>query len=189
MIDYQQLALICEDSYNHDDFHLKSGTQGTVSRVGSYNVVSVRGTEANFEDILTDIRAIPWWSSELNRFCHKGFLLAAREVVPIVNEFDGPTILTGHSLGGAVVEIAGAITNRHSPIVTFGAPRAIVGRVDRAINPLSRRFVNGNDCVPSHPWPIWGYRHQSSVNQIGTQGHKFVDHKISRYVKEVSTAP
>lgn len=187
MINHQLLAHICKDAYEHDDFHLNSGTQGTISRVCGYNVIAVRGTEKDFKDILTDLRAIPWWSKELGCFCHKGFLLSAREVLQIIlkgRNLNGPIILTGHSLGGAIARILGAMMKKNIPIVTFGEPRSMFGQ--GPVNHLSRRFVNGMDCVPNHPWPIWGYRHQAPVTRIGRRRDKFTDHRIADYISVLS---
>ena len=42
-------------------------------------VYAWRGTERNYADILTDMRAVPWWASRLG-WCHKGFLRGVQAV-------------------------------------------------------------------------------------------------------------
>jgi hypothetical protein len=48
------------------------------------------------------------------------------------------------------------------------------------------RYVNGADCVPGHPWQLWGYRHVGDAISLGEPGDKFLDHRIADYVERLS---
>lgn len=184
------LAVLCQNSYEHNNMRLPGGTQGQVSCIGNTNIIAIRGTEFDFQDILRDMRAMPWWSKELKCFCHSGFLKAAREVVKVAKSIPSPIIFTGHSLGGAIAFLAASILRNTQSlyqypdisVVTFGEPRSIIGTYKPKHKIHHTRFVNGHDCVPTHPWPIWGYRHQVNAQKIGHARNRFVDHKISNYI-------
>ena len=180
-MDYQALALLCQAAYKHDDLHVGGDTQGIIARMHGANIVAFRGTEFDFEDIIRDIRAMPWWSGELQCFVHSGFLKGARRALPIITALPGPLVLTGHSLGGALARVSAGLLQRSDvTVVTYGEPRSIMGTLP--LDPHSKRFVNGRDCVPKHPYPIWGYRHQGDAAFIGEKHGRFTDHKIANYV-------
>lgn len=184
-MDHKTLAVMCREAYKYDNLNLDGGTQGIFGMLHGRKTLALRGTQFDFEDILRDIRATPWWSFELGGFCHAGFYKAARATLPVAREFaDGnELIITGHSLGGGVGRIlAGLMPELKTIVVTFGEPRSMFGSGDGWQHPSARRFVNGADCVPSHPWPIWGYRHQTEGTKIGTPGGRFTDHKIQAYI-------
>ena len=44
-------------------------------------VIAPRGTEKDHEDILTDMRFVPWFDSDIG-WCHKGFLRATQAIWP-----------------------------------------------------------------------------------------------------------
>jgi len=180
------LAELCEDAYTRDDLKISGDTQGIIARSGGFNIIAFRGTEFNGVDILRDIRILPWWSKELNCFVHAGFLKAAREALPIAKELSGPLILTGHSLGGAIARVVSGLLNKeYTRVVTFGEPRSIMSAIPCLSPVRSMRYINGNDAVPKHPWPIWGYRHQGYSKNIGETEGRFTDHKISNYIKNL----
>jgi len=182
------LAYLCEEAYQYDDLKLAGGTQGIRVRINKTNIIAIRGTEFDFEDILRDLRALPWWSRELGCFAHAGFLKAAREVLPLAEDLSDPLIITGHSLGGAIAHLTAQLLKSPVRVVTFGEPRCILGR-SLPVNADYTRYVNGDDAVPEHPWELWGYRHQVEATKIGHHDHrfsskKFTDHKITEYIQE-----
>ena len=135
-------------------------------------------------DILRDIRGIPWRDEQLG-WCHSGFLKGARkiwpEMLPMIR--GGGVHLTGHSKGAAEMTIIAAmmVVNGFPPasLTTFGSPRAGLGLLGEILKCVpTRRFVNGADCVPSHPWPVWGYRHVGEEIKIRLPGGRFEDHRI-----------
>jgi len=184
--DPEMLVHLCQDAYTRDDLKISGGTQGIIARANGFNIIAFRGTEFDFEDILRDIRVLPWWSKEIGHFVHAGFLKAARQALPIAAELKRPIILTGHSLGGAIARVVSLLLNRPDiTVITFGEPRSIIGTLAERRNIRSMRYVNGNDAVPKHPWPLWGYRHQGRRRNIGETEGRFTDHKISNYIKNL----
>lgn len=157
-----------------------------------WRCLAFRGTEFDFQDILRDIRGVPWYDHDLG-WCHSGFLKGARIVWPGIAPHlmvDEPVYLTGHSLGGALATITGAVMavggKPPAGLVTFGAPRAGFLSIGKILsNVSSRRFVYGIDCIPSHPWPIWGYRHVG--REVGLplaeneEADRFLNHRMADY--------
>jgi hypothetical protein len=70
--------------------------------------------------------------------------------------------ITGHSLGGALAQIASAVLERDNlaACYTFGSPRVGTERFDREVKCPHYRLVNDWDIVPGVPPPwLWGYHH------------------------------
>ncbi len=187
----KQLALLCERAYAEHTYEA-----GGVEVLHSGNILAFRGTTFDGADILKDLRGYPWYDKRLG-WCHKGFLRGAQAIWPILRDvlWDlPPQWLTGHSKGGAEATLIAALMiadkGMRSPagLVTFGSPR--VGRkklikIVRAI-PMSLRYVNGNDPVPSHPWEIWGYDHVPGILRLkGGNDWDMHDHRIADYIGNV----
>ena len=109
---HQELSIICAESYNSVDFE-----ESNIEVIVRDNIFAFRGTDEPL-DILRDLRVLPWWMSELG-WVPAGFAKAARRLLPKclsecmardINEKE--IILTGHSLGGAVALIVGALMVR-----------------------------------------------------------------------------
>ena len=160
-------------------------------------VMAFRGTSANFDDILADMRAIPWYHNKLG-MVHKGFLLSGLSIWPVVRGYlkqHGPEkfTFTGHSKGGAEATVVAALASLEfgyiGGLVTFGSPR--VGfSLNAKINSNGgvSRFVNADDLVPRHPWAFWGYRHVGDENRLGGgSGNRFHDHKINAYISAIKS--
>jgi len=159
-----------------------------------FDIFAFRGTEFDFDDILRDMRAFPWWDRELG-LVHAGFLKGARSMLGFVLEdlqtFKRPFYLTGHSKGGAETLVLGAKLALRGfvprGIVTFGAPRVqVVGSgIEKALGGVDvRRYVHGMDVVPEVPKWIWGGagKHVGEKVEIGVRGHRFRDHRIAGYI-------
>jgi hypothetical protein len=72
-----------------------------------------------------------------------------------------PIYITGHSLGGALAQIAAAVfgSDQIAACYTFGSPRVGNAYFDPWVKPPSYRIVNTADIVPQIPWWPFVYRH------------------------------
>jgi hypothetical protein len=175
-------------------------------------VVVNRGTEKDFGDILTDMRAYPWYSRALG-IHHRGFGSGAGalwdaglgERIQGAADVKRPVILTGHSLGGALAACeAGLMIEKtgKAPVglVTFGAPRVglrvfgvadIQDRLDargREAGKFYRvQFRHGDDVVTEVPTFLPGWRHAAGyLIKVGFgSGDGFRDHMAAKYVAAV----
>ncbi len=98
-----------------------------------------------------------------------------------------PIYFTGHSKGAAEATIAAALTAIHlrppAALVTFGSPRVGFALGRRLAGVASLRLVNGDDPVPRHPYPLWGYRHVDIVMRSGrSTDNAFHDHRMAEYI-------
>ncbi|WP_334128264.1 lipase family protein [Sneathiella sp.] len=144
-------------------------------------VVAFRGTEFDYEDILTDLKIT---RDRLERCSlgsvHSGFNAGAIALAdPIRNALEkyrhrGPLYFTGHSLGGALAQLVQWRLSHEDDIATysFGSPR--VGDGLYALNYGSRyqhfRIVNASDIVPNVPPSTLGYEHGGSWYYITSGG-------------------
>lgn len=70
--------------------------------------------------------------------------------------------ITGHSLGGALAQIASAVLERDNlaACYTFGSPRVATGNFDVCVKCPHYRVTDRWDLVPGVPLPTpWGYQH------------------------------
>jgi len=193
MISYRELARASQTAYT--DAPIKSGdAECRIERVGQDIIIAVRGTTFDGADIAVDLRALPTHHSL--GWVHSGFWDGG---CTLWNELFGRhikmlewprVILTGHSKGGAEAAVIAGIAKLYSvsvrALVTFGAPR-IGYSMDEWLPDRSARIVYGNDPVPSHPWPLWGYRHANDETLIGParsmwQRGRFTHHRIANYI-------
>jgi len=93
-----------------------------------------------------------------------------------------PIYLTGHSLGGALAQIAAAVfgSDQIAACYTFGSPRVGNAYFDLWVKPPSYRAENYADLVPQIPWfsldlPPVPYRHSGDARYLPdkTQGSPF----------------
>ena len=146
---------------------VRSGATGYVARTGNITVVAVAGTEPEKPtDWLEDFKMVPDSDG-----AHPGFLDGARTIGPVIDaamsEASGPIILTGHSLGAAIVAMAAMrmtdeAVQRLSGVYTIGMPRPGTARYRDAYNPRlgarTFRLVHGEDLVTTVPPASIGYR-------------------------------
>ena len=180
MTDHQYIADVCQRSYFDKTFE-----EANIEVLIEKNVIAFRGTDEPL-DAVRDLRIFPLWTKELG-WCPAGFLKASKRLTTkVMSECwqKGITpkdmILTGHSLGGAVALIVGALMVRDeinpSEIVTFGAPRC--GRLKILDNMNVTCYRHGKDSVPLVP-PLMR-RHKK--NERFGQPMSFIgDHLMGHY--------
>jgi hypothetical protein len=129
--------------------------------------------------------------------CHAGFLDGAESILAEVQSAIGgkSTIITGHSLGGALALGVGALLacagTPPLAIVTFGAPRFGMAMFVKAIAALYvRQYRRGNDPVPTVPFdvpPLLQFLDaRDPLIAIGVaQSDPFNCHSIAGYVADV----
>ena len=182
MVSHQKLARICGESYQESTFE-----EANIEVLVKGNVFAFRGTDEP-KDAIRDIRILPLWTRELG-WCPAGFLKASRRLVNKVTsmcleqDIDHKKIeLTGHSLGGAVALITGALMTRDeippAQIVTFGAPRC--GRLKILDQILVTQYRHGKDMVPMIP-PLM--RRHNKLLTFGKPKSYIKDHFVKNYVK------
>lgn len=82
-----------------------------------------------------------------------------------------PIYVTGHSLGGALAQIATAVlgTDQFAACYTFGSPRVGNAYFDLWVKPPSYRVMDYADIVPQVPLPIpylYPYRHSGDARYL-----------------------
>ena len=180
-MNHQDLSIICAESYNSVDFE-----ESNIEVIVRDNVFAFRGTDEPL-DIIRDLRILPWWMSELG-WVPAGFAKAARRLMPkclsecMARDIDEKEItLTGHSLGGAVALIVGALMVRDEikpkQIVTFGAPKC--GKLKLLKRVPVTCYRHGKDVVPMVP-PLM--RRHNKLVERGTPVSLIKDHYIHKYV-------
>jgi triacylglycerol lipase len=85
-----------------------------------------------------------------------------------------PVYITGHSLGGALAQIAAAVlgSDQIAACYTFGSPRVGNSIFDLWVKPPSYRVINYADIVPQVPFPvpfILDYRHSGDPRYMPDQ--------------------
>jgi hypothetical protein len=104
--------------------------------------------------------------------------LKSKEIEAAVNAHVPSTLglyITGHSLGGALAQIASAVFDRDNlaACYTFGSPRVGTADFDRQVKCPHYRVINNWDLVPGIPLPWFqGYRHTGDPRLLtpGTGG-------------------
>lgn len=150
------------------------------------SVLAFRGTES-IGDVVTDCNIFGVLGPAGFGRVHRGFRNALLTIWPdVVSSLassdkveEGRLHITGHSLGGALADLAGAyilsnsfLRARLCEVVTFGAPRVgglrYVGSYKwlEENNGRHVRYVNGADWVPRHPWTLWGYAHAGEQREL-----------------------
>ena len=183
MASHQELSQLCARCYLESTFE-----EANIEVLVQDSIFAFRGTDEPL-DALRDIRIFPLWTRELG-FCPAGFLKASKRLVNKVTsvcleqDIDHKNIvLTGHSLGGAVAMILGALMTRDEippkEIVTFGAPRC--GRLKILDGVPVTQYRNGKDVVPLVP-PLM--RRHDKLLELGRPGSSWIkDHYVINYVK------
>ena len=156
-----------------------------IQSIEDTNVIAFRGS-ADEDDWMRDFDAIPVENHYLG-ICHQGFLTGAQSALPLLKQYtEKPFIITGHSLGGALAIMLGALlmVNGIKPlkIVTFGAPNTgIADNIPKILESVpGNRYRNGDDPVPDIP--PWPYQSDRPHTQIGKALlNPIEDHMLDRY--------
>ena len=175
---------------NEFSYHVKQDSGVTI--------LIFRGTD-NTKNVLTDIDLRPWQDDELDMKLHRGFRDAAALLLVDIKEkykLEKTVYLTGHSLGGAIAQIAGLWLNLDGyevQVYTFGSPK--VTPTFYANDPPHYRVIIESDPVPFMPpypyvhsgiminaetleWAEGGEAIRGSFTEINDQ-----DHSITYYLK------
>ncbi len=194
MIEHNQLCKMAADGYDDVTGSIGEVEYHVTSRQ-NYNCIVVRGTEGSkllsgsgWMDVVRDIRIAPWYDPRTG-WSHAGFLKGAQGLM------DGgvtrhvkdtlPTVLVGHSMGGAVSLLLALMLHSAgyeiAEWVGFGTPRTFIG--SRKLPFAATSYRNGGDLVPMVPrWWMGGYR-PVPLTEIGLGGRRpnLSDHDILRY--------
>lgn len=134
-----------------------------------FAVLAFRGT-ANAADWAINLNALRMRMPDVRGVqIHTGFWDAfedlAGDIKAAVDQHvphDLGLYITGHSLGGALAQIASAVLERDNlaACYTYGSPRVATESFDFCVKCPHYRIVNQWDLVPGVPAPLpWGYLH------------------------------
>ena len=133
-----------------------------------FAVLAFRGT-ANWGDWKIDLNVPLVTLPEHKGVCiHRGFWETYEALAAAVHELvDGAQLgdlglyITGHSLGGALAQIASMDLERDTlaACYTFGSPRVATLDFDELVKCPHYRVVDNWDLVPGVPPPFFGYLH------------------------------
>ncbi|HYL76751.1 MAG TPA: lipase family protein [Bryobacteraceae bacterium] len=170
-----------EDFDFFSNFGPKTDTNGFVAQNATTVLVAFRGTNPRERiDWIIDFNALKDKGAFPGAQVHEGFFdalgavwgqtLSGKQILPgrLLNRGNRAVWITGHSLGGALAELAAARTILESGIpvqgvYTFGQPRvgndAFARKMETPLGSRIFRFINNLDIVPRVPLYGMGYRH------------------------------
>lgn len=172
----------------------QAGSQAFLARADDFAVIAFRGTDSYVdwktnlmsESVSVDTRL---GSVEIHKGFKKAYDRIGAQLLEDVN-YHVPNhkglYLTGHSLGGALAQIASTQLERDNlaACYTFGAPRVGDLSFDRLVVCPHYRFVNGWDLVTTLPPPIFSsYRHTGDPRLLTTLGKPIMRRDRSGFVK------
>ena len=131
-----------------------------IAKRKTIDVIAFRGSQQPV-DFFFDGFAVPM--PYAGRFCHGGFVMALKsvwdEIEPHI-DYSKRTLVCGHSLGGALAELAcSKIHNKHPNLnlVTFGKPNTFFKGFKRPMKlDCQISVVHGSDLVPRVPRILYG---------------------------------
>tara|TARA_R110002072_G_scaffold31466_4_gene96944 strand:- start:15467 stop:16279 length:813 start_codon:yes stop_codon:yes gene_type:complete len=146
-------------------------TQASLVHGGTFAVLAFRGTQ-NLRDWWTNVRvATTEWPP--GGLVHEGFARALGKVwdqiATALDALQVPTLVTGHSLGGALATLA-SCRRAFAVCYTFGAPRVGDAAFYATLQCPVHRVVNDRDIVPTLPPRRFGYTHGGVLHHIAADG-------------------
>jgi len=205
-------AMKAYNDSNKDAIKIESrvtGATACVRKRKSIDVIAFRGTQKKANDILTDMLVVP--VPYVKRLCHGGFVAQHASIWGEIKKHLDPkkrTLITGHSLGGALAELSAAKLNgKHDNInlITFGKPNVFFKGFKRPMK-LDTQIscVNGSDMVARIPRLCYGpsksqvmlyfsntgpdYINPSKDTRLADRGDikdRVADHSMSDYQKRL----
>ncbi len=168
-----------------------TSTTALIAKRESIDIIAFRGTQQKI-DVLTDLCVIPVWYA--GRLCHGGFALAHKSIwKKIVRHIDPNkrTLITGHSLAGALSEISAAILMQENKkrsnkgnkdiykninLVTFGKPNVFFKGFKRPMElDTQLSVINHCDSVARIPRLCYGPSTSQRVLYFGGNGLNHID--------------
>ena len=184
----------------------------------AFSVLAFRGTENDYVDIITDLSFIKRHIEDSPYRVHGGFLSALNQIWGTATDlqssdalsvkfygapglinalfntaFDADLYITGHSMGGALAELAahklqlelnrlkqhGMHVAGITAVYTIGGPRcqdkALAKLVDEQADYQHYRVVNGTDLVPRMPLFFMGFRHSGKTITLKHNGERAIE--------------
>ncbi len=160
------------------------GTQAFLAERDDCAILVFRGTtdvtdwKTNFQIRKIRVQVGEFNNKTQNVRVHKGFYNAFAQRRPEIEAdieaiesqpIKKPIYITGHSLGGALAQIATAAftSDQIAACYTFGSPRPGDPDFDRFVKPPHYRITSGADIIPFIPFFVLGYRHTGDSRHIG----------------------
>lgn len=166
---------------HESDYIERDGAQAYVFENDVDRIVVCRGTEpGEWNDIKADANAFTAVAETVGRV-HRGFKREVDDLWPLLEEHltepdDRDLWFTGHSLGGAMAQIAAGrcrlstIPAIPEAVYTYGSPRVGTRTYIDHAGVEHVRWVNNNDLVTKVP-PVWlRYRHRGNRMYIDHGG-------------------
>lgn len=156
----------------------RGGTQAYLASSERFAVLSFRGTEKDYRDILTDIDIRFYHDKSGARIADgfsKAYALVQDDIAAAVGtlSLSLPLYITGHSLGGALAVIASMNihpSDRIAACYTYGCPRfGNAEFVSLLCEVPVYRLVHYSDIVPRVPFGF-GYRQVGDLRYIKRRG-------------------
>jgi len=157
-----------------------TGATAFVVKRKSIDVIVFRGTQKKANDILTDMLVVP--VPYVGRLCHGGFVAQHASIWGKIKKHLDPkkrTLITGHSLGGALAELSAAKLNgKHDNInlITFGKPNVFFKGFKRPMK-LDTQIscVQGSDMVARVPRLCYGPSKSQNMLYFSNTGGTFIN--------------
>lgn len=176
----------------------EAGSQAFLARANDFVVIAFRGTDSFLdwktnlmsETVRVDTRL---GSVEIHKGFKKAYDRIGAQLLQDVNchvPNNTGLYLTGHSLGGALAQIASTHLERDNlaACYTFGAPRVGDLSFDRLVVCPHYRLVNGWDLVTTLPPPLFTpYRHTGDPRLLTRLGKPIMRRDRSPFVKILHT--
>lgn len=193
-------SILASDTYGDIDKFLKN-YKGVVKKyeidkfryysidTSKEKIIAFRGT-ANLNNLITDIKAIESNFLDTNIKIHKGFYDIAKSVDNSLSiAKNKKVVLVGHSLGGAVALIYGAILkeqNYQVEVYSFGMPPVADYRFDKRYKGLSHhRYFHIFDPIPMLYKPTI----ETFQKQLTLKAYIKVEKIIDNLIKTIKNTP